>query len=241
MTIIQKLVSWIFWFLWVVASTVGFTVAATAFTGIGDIVAETTPSLLGAAIFCTTAGTGASLPGFLHWFILRRWFPRAAWWIFASGAGSILGFIVLGWGLAVADTGRGIVDTIVLPNMAFVGAGTAVGVLQWLVLRRWVSRAGWWILASSVSWAGATWAYASITRANDVNVPLGGAVSGAISGVIMGLVLVWLLRKMSPDEPFAPHRAARQNSRSAASRIKAAISGRSTSAIVAMGTKRFDT
>jgi hypothetical protein len=107
---------------------------------------------------------------------------------------------VLGWGIAAADTGGGIVDEIVVPNLAFAGAGAVVGVSQWLVLRRWVSRAGWWILASSISWLGATYVYVSLTRANDVNVPFGGAVSGALSGAIMGLVFVWLLRNTSADE-----------------------------------------
>jgi uncharacterized membrane protein len=96
----------------------------------------------------------------------------------------------------------------VVPNLAFVGAGTVVGVLQWLVLRRWVSHAGWWILASSISWVGATWVYVSLTRANDVNVPLGGAVSGALSGAIMGLVLVQLLRNAPANEPSAPRAGA---------------------------------
>jgi hypothetical protein len=46
----------------------------------------------------------ATLPGFLHWLILRHWFSGAGWWILASGAGSLVGFVPLGWALAVADT-----------------------------------------------------------------------------------------------------------------------------------------
>jgi len=44
------------------------------------------------------------LPAFLQWLILRHWFPRAGWWIPASGVGWFLGFLLLSWGIAVADT-----------------------------------------------------------------------------------------------------------------------------------------
>ncbi len=200
MTRIPKLASWSLCLLWIAASAVGFAVAATAFAGIQKLVPETTPAFLRAAIFCGTAGVGASLPGFLHWLILRRRFSRAAWWIAASGAGSILGFIVLGWGLAVADTGVGIAAGIVVPGLSFAVAGAVAGVLQWLVLRRWVSHAGWWILASSIAWVGATYAYLTLTRGNDVFVPVGGAVSGMVSGAITGLVLIWLLQNSLTDD-----------------------------------------
>ena len=35
--------------------------------------------------------------------------------------------------------------------VVFVVVGTAVGIAQWLVLRQHVDRAGWWILASTLS------------------------------------------------------------------------------------------
>jgi uncharacterized membrane protein YjfL (UPF0719 family) len=73
-------------------------------------------------------------------------------------------------------------------------AGAADGGMQWLVLRRWVAHAGWWIVASAASWIVVTYVYVYITRANEMNLLLGGAVSGAISGAIMGTVLVWLIR-----------------------------------------------
>jgi hypothetical protein len=73
-------------------------------------------------------------------------------------------------------------------------AGAAAGAMQWLVLRHWVTRAGWWVLAASFSWVATTYVYAYVTRANDVRLALGGAASGALSGAITGIVLVWLMR-----------------------------------------------
>jgi hypothetical protein len=190
----SKPIGWALWLQWVAASTAGFAVAATAFGALGTWLTDITPAFLRALTYCGTFGVGASLPGFLHWLILRRWFARAGWWILASGVGSILGFVVLGWGVAVGDTGGGIVREWIVPNLAFSAAGAVVGTMQWLVLRRWVSCSGWWVLASIVSWVGATYVYASLTRANDVYLPLGGAAAGIVSGAIMGLVLLWLMR-----------------------------------------------
>jgi hypothetical protein len=151
---------------------------------------------MGALISCVTVVAGVSLPGVLHWLILRRWFPRAGWWILASGAGSLAGFFILGVGIAGADTGQGFlfIGERYVFDAAAALAGSVVGAAQWFVLRQWVARAGWWIFASSVSWLGATNVYAFLTRANDFRLTLGGAAAGLLSGAIMGLVLVWLMR-----------------------------------------------
>ena len=57
-------------------------------------------------------------------------------------------------------------------RITVVGAvgGASVGIVQWLVLRAEVARAGWWVVASTVGW-------------------------GVIfPGMISGAALVWLLR-----------------------------------------------
>jgi hypothetical protein len=193
----SKHASWGFWLQWVTASAAGFAVAATAFWAMGRLLGYTTPPWLGVLISIVVAVAGVSLPGFLHWLILRRWFARAGWWILASSVGSLVGFLILGVGLAGADTGHGflfISDSYVV-DVAAILAGAAVGAMQWSVLRQWVGRAGWWVLASSVSWFGATYVYVFSTRANNVSLPLGGAAAGVLSGAITGLVLVWLMRQ----------------------------------------------
>ena len=66
--------------------------------------------------------------------------------------------------------------------------GTVVGVLQWLVLRRQVPRAGWWVLASTVGWVVGL-------PLGDINGPPG---LGAVYGAFTGTALVWLLRQPVP-------------------------------------------
>jgi hypothetical protein len=191
-----KQVGWGLWLQWVAASAAGFAGTATAFRALGALLTDTTPAWVGGSVSTAVALAGASLPGFLHWLILRRRFARAGWWILASGVGALVGFLILGVGLAGADTGRGLlfISDRYAVDAAALCAGAVAGATQWLVLRQWVGRAGWWVLASSVSWLGATYAYVLSTRANDVRLPLVGAAAGVLSGAITASVLVWLMR-----------------------------------------------
>ena len=83
--------------------------------------------------------------------------------------------------------------------------GTVLGALHWLVLRRRVARAGWWVLASGVGWV--TGAPVGAVLGGGLSAALGWSGSGAIDwaltwagvgaiyGAITGRVLVWLLRR----------------------------------------------
>jgi hypothetical protein len=150
-----------------------------------------------------------TLPAFLQWLILRRWFPRAGWWIPASGAGWFLGLLVLGWGIAVADTqGESAFARVAVPA-GFLLPGAVAGAVQWLVLRRGVAHAGWWVLASGIGWVAGLWAFMSLAGTGQgryfeggvLTQALAGAASGALSGAITGLALVWLMRyaKVNPS------------------------------------------
>jgi hypothetical protein len=205
---------WGFWLLWVAARTVGFALGATAVGCFGAVITSGTRPFIVAAAQPVLLVVLATLPGFLDWLILRWWFSRAGWWILASGAGSFLGFFPLGWGIAVADIhGDKVpvwffeVPTSVVVILATAVAGAVAGAMQWLVLRLWIARAGWWVLASGISWVAVFYVYAYVTRANDVHLPLGGAVSGALSGAITGLTLVELMRntrKIGHSSPMPP-------------------------------------
>jgi len=171
----------------------------------GRVLDETSSFSIGFAVYGVTLVVVAFLPGSLQWVILRQWVPRAGWWVLVSGVGSFLGYLAtfLGMSLAIGVAGGEDGSAYVMfPGfgVAFAFAGALAGTIQWIVLRRWVPRAGQWVLISSVSWAAAGLAYLLLTRGNDVGIPLGGAVSGVLSGGITGLVIVWLLRAR-PDRP----------------------------------------
>ncbi|MDE2994821.1 MAG: hypothetical protein OXU67_13170 [Chloroflexota bacterium] len=92
-------------------------------------------------------------------------------WVLASVVGGGVGGVVLGPVFSVVEPAFGL-----LVGGVAVGAigGAALGVLQWLVLRGRLVRAGWWIVASTVGWA------------------VGGAAFGLVGGAVTG-VLQWLV------------------------------------------------
>jgi hypothetical protein len=174
---------------------------STAHRNAGKLLTDATPAVIATIVTIGLYPLIATLPGFLHWLILRQWFPHAGWWVLASGAGSLLGYYVMGWGLGVADTQEGTTFARFAVPASMAVAGAAVGTLQWVVLRRWVSRAGWWVLASSISWVAAEYAYLKLSRAGDVQLLWGAVVSGTLSGAITGLTLVGLMRNNRKNEP----------------------------------------
>jgi len=155
--------------------------------------------------------------GVMQWLVLRWQIPRAGWWVLPSIVGWTVGAAV---GMYLGDTAsQALVNDVVGDTegndlagqatwfgVAF-GAtiGTAVGLMQWLVLRRQVSWAGWWILANIIAWSLAlgigvgSVALSTLVIDDDlmalmvllVGVPVVAAVPGAITGI----VLVRLLRQ----------------------------------------------
>ena len=110
-------------------------------------------------------------------------------WVLACTVGWFVGFIisfVLG-SIIVEGTYGGefsVLGSILSGLIGGAAAGAVVGILQWLVLRRRVSRAGWWVLAScaglAVAW-GSGYTYGGLF----VAVALGGAVAGILQWLVL--------------------------------------------------------
>src|SRR6185503_10513746 len=85
-----------------------------------------------------------------------------------------------------------------------IGAGALLSSVQWLVLRRVLARAGWWIPAHAVAWAvGMVVSFLGIGLVQ-AETPLAlialigaatGLAMGATVAAITGLALVWLLSR----------------------------------------------
>jgi hypothetical protein len=69
--------------------------------------------------------------------------------------------------------------------------GALIGGVQWLVLRRWLSGAGWWVVASTLGMAlgGGAGLAASFAAGADVIQPWALAILGAPLGIAQWLVL----------------------------------------------------
>ena len=80
----------------------------------------------------------------------------------AAGVGGVVGVVVGGltlWGLGVVwgKVEGGVLGVVVGLRTVVVGMvvrGAVVGTAQWLVLRRRLHRAGWWVLATALGGVG---------------------------------------------------------------------------------------
>jgi hypothetical protein len=140
------------WFQWIMATTLGW--------------------LLGSLIFpnlpLIPAGVGV---GVLQWPILYRHIPRAWRWALIT---------------AIAWIGGSVLLLIVVPGdlqslLSGLIMGPVVGLAQWLILRREVRWAGWWIVISAIAWITGLTLVPGILAS--------GAMVGAISGIALSLLL----------------------------------------------------
>ncbi len=213
MTIERNRIGWGFWLWWVLVSAVGWFVGFIMGFVLATIIVE--PSMAGGGVLGFTLAYfmfGAllgSVVSLMQWLVLRLHVSRAGWWILASTAGFAVAFgAVTAAGGAIEAFGYSEVFdelgtfAMVLGLTLTVALGGAVtGILQMLVLRSRVFRAGWWVLASAVGWGlGMVVVVPGLDEVWDSDLPLflsrvgGGGVWGAVTGG----TLVWLLRQPVP-------------------------------------------
>lgn len=130
--------------------------------------------------------------GALQYGLLRRFLPRLGWWVPATVAGWLLGVLLislpswLGW----MDSPPNNLDLILLTM------GFAIGLTQWLVLRRRLSRAGWWIIANILGWA----LLGLITRKNSLD-QYGLFALGLLPACTTAVMLALHLNRVPSTEP----------------------------------------
>ncbi len=81
--------------------------------------------------------------GALQYALLRRYLPRMGWWVLATTGGWLLGML---WFLLTGG------NRSLKPGLMFLVMGLAIGIAQWLLLRRRLSQPGWWIVANVIGW-----------------------------------------------------------------------------------------
>lgn len=142
---------WSLWFLWIMATALGWIVGGFLVGPVGMVAS-------GVAI------------GVLQWLVLKQHIRRDWQWILATSGGW-----VVGWGIAFAA----------LPlQLDFVSGfliGTTTGMAQWLILRKEVHWAGWWVVISALAWS------------TGLNLMPGFLTSGVLPGAITGIALALLL------------------------------------------------
>jgi len=201
----QTHIGWSFLLLWAL-SMAGFTLLTTLSSdgverpivtqAVSDPVVREGLMVLGLAVCVAALAIAQGL-------ILRPYLHGAGWWGLALGVtlwvGSSLTEVIAFINIDLLTAGF-VADALL--------AGGVCGVLQWLILRRQVERAGWWVLAWTVGWVVlfvvavlvAFAASAIVGGAFDsfANLAIGYAAGGAAMGATTGVVLVWLLRQPAP-------------------------------------------
>ena len=127
----------------------------------------------------------------MQWLVLRRRIAAAGWWILAGAVGGALGgapawLVALHLPRLAHQFGLTLDAAAAVATGARVGAVALAGVAQWLVLRRAVRRAGWWVPICAV---------AALVGDRVSGTAVGGIAGLAIYSALTGLVLTWLLRQ----------------------------------------------
>ncbi len=213
---------WKLWFQWILANAVGETVGLGGTLLIGGLLllnAQKT-MVVPAAALAVLAGTfiEGTVVGTAQWLVLRRPLASMRWhvWALATAIGAFvawtLGMIPSTFIFASADTAGAasapMSDLMVYALAAVMGfvLGSILGVPQWLVLRRHLPKAGWWVLANALAWmVGMVVVFVGInfiqSGGSTVNMPLMLLLflfaAGAAVGAVHGQVLIWLLRLRS--------------------------------------------
>jgi hypothetical protein len=167
------------WFGWLLASILG--------TLLGWILGWRASFLVPGGVSTLVLGMTMGLVlGSMQALILRGHIKGSGQWVLASALGWAGGFLIgvegAQW-FGLSDVFFGLVVGMV--------TGVSLGLFQWLILRRQVPNAGWWVPANIFAWTSSLLYYRpGITGA--------GAFYGILSGLVTGTVLLWLLYRPEP-------------------------------------------
>lgn len=210
------------WLRWILANSVGEVVGLGLAALVGVWFAlnyetnQTTSSILLMAVLMIVAGTFEGVVvGFAQSLVLRlaiRDFKTKGW-VIATAIGAFIAWTLGGIPSvamslneqATATPPEEMSDAAMYGMAVIMGLalGFTLGVPQWLILRSYVQRAGWWTLANALAWAfGMPVVFIAASNAPLSNpfllvlwIGFVVGLAGAIVGALHGLFLVWLLQR----------------------------------------------
>ncbi|MEM8536102.1 MAG: hypothetical protein AAGF95_35080 [Chloroflexota bacterium] len=130
-----------------------------------------------------------------QWLILRRYLSVDHWWLTASVAGLLVGFVA---GAFVGGSVNALIGSSGFDVALFIIVsitGGVLGLVQMLVLGRFVQSSRWWIPASTVGWLAPFVVIILVGHNLDYAVMglFNGALFGCVYGIITGVVLLRLV------------------------------------------------
>ena len=201
------------WLAWVAAVTIGWAV--------GWVVGEVVSRISADAIWVAFLFQGAHVVGIgvavLQALVLRRRLAQAARWIVATGVAAVFGELINIFVTGAVYDVTGEIDAAFLTSIALsvLASGLLVGTGQWLILRRLVERAGWWIPVSGLgliagwllgAFVGSIVVEYVLDSPNDLKAfeLVAELVGAIIYAAITGYTLVRLLQSRALDADDAP-------------------------------------
>ncbi|MEO6458592.1 MAG: hypothetical protein ABIO92_10050, partial [Chloroflexia bacterium] len=145
--------AWQAWLRWVLFTVVGYLTSWSIAAAPSMLMPDTGGQVLGSVLGLF----GSALVGLMQWLVLRRYLLGITWWgwILATMLGQLLRlvaalFLIVGLLLfeVIGDLPELLGVSATLTLITFLNGillGLPLGFVQWIVLRRYVSEAAWWI------------------------------------------------------------------------------------------------
>jgi hypothetical protein len=206
----KKRAGWSFYAGWILSALVGVALALGIMYGLITIIVQVvggtivvngtrriTEDFLATYLFIPALGLSL---GLVQVAVLRAYLPRMGSWAVLTFAAFVLLLATLSL-LRPLLPRLGIADSAlqsVLPVTMYLLIGLALGAAQWLLLRRRVAGAGWWIVANLLGW-GLVYPLVGNSWNNLVEMMMLGLVPGAVTAIVLGL----LITRSAPLAPAA--------------------------------------
>jgi hypothetical protein len=131
------------------------------------------------------------LMGVMQYGLLRRYLPRMGWWVLVTTGGWLFGGLLI-----VIFSRLNRMDGPFYLDLQLFLMGLAIGVGQWLLLRRRLLHAGWWIGANIVGWG----LLGLITAGNTLE-QFGLFTLGFLPACVTAAMLAVLINRVKPTQP----------------------------------------
>src|SRR5271157_408633 len=182
-----------FWLWWLFATLLGTIIGmAIVFSGLTPLRNNSSQAAQAVRGFVIGAAFGATV-GTAQWLVLRRYFDRAGWWALLTFIGWVAYWELNTMNLLVKAQGIAFIPDLL--NLAIFGV--ILGVLQWLLLRKKILSAGWWVPANIAGMMLASLVIDAIDTALQGDSPFDFITGSIVLAIITGICMVWLLKRSS--------------------------------------------
>ena len=198
MNIEQKQVGWNFWIWWtgltIIGGLVGSYIADRL--GLGVVNAQTEMGIL---LSMLASGIFALAVSAAQWVLLRRLFPKSAWWLVAGTLGRAFGVLIGSIIIVLISNQFNLKAGFWSSTIYLTARGAVLGASQWLILKQRRTKAGWWVLGNAIGWMLGSTLLNFVIPPTLINAPIiGDLIAVAIAGAVTGAVMVWILRQPIP-------------------------------------------